>query len=155
MAKTAKATEAKAKEAGPKGRAGSPERDGQAQNPPSASPQGDTSQAGSKKQVQSVEFPDAVDTETTASDGKYDILLDMNVPVTVCLGQTEITVRRLLQLGPGSVLKLNKSIDAPADLFLKDARFAIGDVVVVDEQFAIRIKQIIGTEVDSEVDQTQ
>jgi flagellar motor switch protein FliN/FliY len=68
----------------------------------------------------------------------------MDVPVTVVLGTTQIPVRRLLQLGPGSVLKLEKSIEAPADLYLKDARFAEADVVVVDNQFAIRIKQILG-----------
>lgn len=106
-------------------------------------PQDNASQANAKKQVQSVEFPEAVEAETSGSGGKFDILLDMNVPVTVTLGQTEIPVRRLLQLGPGSVLKLGKSIDAPADLYLKDAKFAAGDVVVVDGRFAVRIKQII------------
>lgn len=133
MAKTAKATEVKEDK----------------------STQDNTSQTDYKKQAQSVEFPDVVETETTASTGKFDILLDMNVPVTVCLGQTEITVRRLLQLGPGSVLKLNKSIDTPSDLYLKDAKFATGDVVVVDGRFAIRIKRIIGIEADSEADQAQ
>jgi flagellar motor switch/type III secretory pathway protein FliN len=42
------------------------------------------------------------------------------------------------------VLKLEKSIEAPADLYLKDAKFAEAEVVVVDNQFAIRIKQILG-----------
>jgi flagellar motor switch protein FliN/FliY len=68
----------------------------------------------------------------------------MDVPVAVVLGTTQIPVRRLLQLGPGSVLKLEKSIEAPADLYLKDAKFAEAEVVVVDNQFAIRIKQILG-----------
>ena len=107
-------------------------------------PQGDASQSDSKKQVQSVEFPEAAGTQAAGSGGKFDVILDMNVPVTATIGQTQIPVRRLLQLGPGSVLKLDKPIDAPADLFLKDAKFAAGDVVVVDGRFAVRIKQIIG-----------
>jgi len=107
-------------------------------------PQGDASKDDSKKQVQSVEFPEAVGAEAADSPGKLDLILDMNVPITVAIGRTEMPVRQLLQLGPGSVLKLNKPIDAPADLFLKDAKFAEGDVVVVDERFAIRIKQIVG-----------
>ena len=106
--------------------------------------QGDASQADSKTQVQSVEFSEAVETGATGPGGSIDILLDMSVPVTVAVGQTQIPVRRLLQLGPGSVLKLDKSIDAPADLYLEDTRFAVGNVVVVDGRFAVRIKQIIG-----------
>ena len=105
------------------------------------------SQEASKKQVsaQQIDFPEAVETEAAGATSNFDILLDMNVFVTVTIGRTQIPIRRLLQLGPGSVLKLDKPIDAPADLYLKDAKFASADVVVVDGKFAVRIKQIIGT----------
>ena len=108
------------------------------------------SQADSKQQVQSVEFPEAVETEAAGPAGKFDILLDMNVPITVALGQTEIPVRRLLQLGPGSVLELGKPVEAPVEVYLRDAKFATGDVVVVDGRFAVRIKQVIGASVTPE-----
>ncbi len=136
MAKAAKATEEKAH---PDVHRDQPSQD-------------DTSQADSKKQVQAVDFPEAPMPigESSGSGGKLDIILDMNVPVTIAIGQTEIPVRRLLQLGPGSVLKLGKPIDEPADLYLKDAKFATGDVVVVDGRFAVRIKQVIGGTPDSE-----
>jgi flagellar motor switch protein FliN/FliY len=81
-----------------------------------------------------------------AGDGKgtsIDILLDMEVPVTVAVGRTEIPIQRLLQLSPGSVLKLNKPIDMPADLYLKDTRFATGSIVVLEDQFAVKIKEIL------------
>jgi len=104
----------------------------------------EASQANSKNQAQSAEFPEAVETTTSGPAGSIEILLDMDVPVTVTVGQTEITVRRLLQLGPGSVLKLDKPIDAPVDLYLRETKFATGDVVVVDDCFAVRIKQILG-----------
>ena len=97
-----------------------------------------------RQQVRAVEFPEAPPDSPATCGNQLDILLDMDVPVAVVLGTTQIPVRRLLQLGPGSVLKLEKSIEAPADLYLKDARFAEADVVVVDNQFAIRIKQILG-----------
>ena len=97
-----------------------------------------------KKQVQSVELSEAPEGETPSAGGSIDILLDMNVPVTVIIGQTEIPVQRLLRLGPGSVLKLDKSIDEPVELHLRDTRFATGSVVVVDGRFAVKIKQIIG-----------
>jgi len=101
-----------------------------------------------QKQVQSVEFPEASGKGPAGSPNKLDILLDMSVPVAVSIGRTEIPVRQLLQLGPGSVLKLDKAIDEPADLYLKDAKFAAGDVVVVDGCFAVRIRQIIGADIE-------
>jgi flagellar motor switch protein FliN/FliY len=105
--------------------------------------QNDSENGTSKAQAQSVELSEAADTQEASASGNIDILLDMNVPITVAIGDTNISVRRLLQLGPGSVLKLEKSVDAPADIYLKDTKFATGDVVVVDEKFAIRVKQIL------------
>lgn len=101
-------------------------------------------QEDTKKQAQSVELSEAVETEVAGTGGSIDILLDMNVPVTVTIGQTEIPVQRFLRLGPGSVIKLDKSIDEPVDLYLRNTRFATGSVVVVDGRFGVRIKQIIG-----------
>lgn len=106
--------------------------------------QSDTAQTDSKAQVQSVEFSEAAGPEAAGAGGNIEILLDMNIPVTVAIGQKEMSVRRLLQLGPDSVLKLDKSIDAPADLYLKDTKFATGNVVVVNGRFAVKIKEIIG-----------
>ena len=109
--------------------------------------QNDSENGTSKAQAQSVELSEAADTQEASASGNVDILLDMNVPITVAIGDTNISVRRLLQLGPGSVLKLEKSVDAPTDIYLKDTKFATGDVVVVDEKFAIRVTQIL-THVD-------
>lgn len=106
--------------------------------------QEDTSQQDDKTQAQSVEFSEAVGSEATTGAGSIDVLLAMDVEVTVVIGQTELPVKRLLQLGPGSVLKLDKSIDEPADLYLRDTKFATGNVVVVDGRFAIRIKEVLG-----------
>jgi flagellar motor switch protein FliN/FliY len=132
MAETAEAVEEKAQE-------------GQEQ-------QNNAEQADSKTPVQSVELSEATGAEATGAGGSIEILLDMNIPVTVAIGKKDMSVRRLLQLGPNSVVKLDKSIDAPADLYLKDTRFATGNVVVVDGQFAVKIKEIIGLG-DSKIDQ--
>lgn len=101
-------------------------------------------QDDSKKQAQSVEFSEAAGTETSGHGTSIDILLDMNVPITVAIGKTEILIQRLLQLGPGSVLKLDKAVEAPADLYLRDTKFATGSIVVVDGKFAVKIKEILG-----------
>ena len=93
-----------------------------------------------------MEFPEAPEQAAATAGGQFDILLDMDVPVTVVLGATEIPVRRLLQLGPGAVLTLEKPVGEPAELFLKDSKFAEADVVVVNNRFAVRIKRITGAE---------
>ncbi len=103
---------------------------------------GPAAQGDSKKQVQSVELSEAQGTGTAGANAHLDILLDMDVPVTVVIGTAQVSVRRLLQLGPGAVLKLDKPIEAPVDLVLKDSQFAEADVVVVDNRFAVRIRQI-------------
>lgn len=104
----------------------------------------DSSSADAKQQAQSVEFSEAAETDVAGGGGSIDILLDMKVPVAIVLGQTEVPVQRFLRLGPGSVLKLDKPIEEPVDLYLKDAKFATGSVVVVDGRFAVKIQQIIG-----------
>lgn len=97
-----------------------------------------------KTQAQAVDLPEAAGSEAASPAGSIDILLDMNIPVTVSIGQAEVPVKHLLQMGPGSVLKLDKPIEAPADLYLKDIKFATGTVVVVDGRFAVKIRQILG-----------
>jgi len=106
--------------------------------------QTDTKSETEKKQAQSVEFAEAKQGEAATSSGSIELLLDMNIPVTVAIGQTQIPVRRLLQLGPGSVLRLDKPIDEPVDLYLKDSKFATGEVVVVDGRFAVKVTRILG-----------
>jgi len=117
--------------------------------------QNEAAQDQTKTKAQSAELPEADGPEATAAGGSIDILLDVGVPVTVTIGKKEMPVRRLLQLGPGSVLKLDKPIEAPADLYLKDTKFATGDVVVVDGCFAVRIKQILGQTAATSQAQTQ
>lgn len=101
-------------------------------------------QEDSKTQAQSVELTEVAATGETGAGSSIGLLLDVNIAVTIAIGQTEMPVRRLLQLGPGSVLELEKSIDEPADLYLRDTRFATGSIVVVDGKFAVKIKQILG-----------
>lgn len=95
-------------------------------------------------QAQSAEFAEAQNLGIKNTDGKVEMLLDINMPITVTLGGTNIPVRQLLQLCPGSVLQLDKLIDEPAELYVQDIKFATGDIVIVDGHFAIRVKEIVG-----------
>lgn len=98
----------------------------------------------SQAQAQSVEFSEADGPEATGAGANIDILLDMNIDVTVAIGKKDMSVKQILQLGPGSVLKLDKPIDSPVDLYLKGTKFATGNVVVVDGRFAVKIKNVTG-----------
>ncbi len=97
-----------------------------------------------KAQAQSVEFSEANDSPAVGPGSGIEVLLDLNLPVTVAIGKQEMSIQKLLQLGPGSVLKLDKSIDAPVDLYLKDTKFATGSVVVVEGRFAVKIEEVFG-----------
>lgn len=121
-----------------------------AQAPVAGEPQQAT--ADDQKQAHAVEFPEAPENAAAGAGGQFDILLDMDVPVKVVLGATEIPVRQLLQLGPGAVLKLEKPIDAPAELFLKGSKFAEAEVVVVDNRFAVRITRITAVNATGEAE---
>lgn len=109
--------------------------------------QAGSDQGASGTTVQSVEFAEVNETAAQGPGTSIDILLGMEVPVTVVFGRAEVPIQQLLQLSPGAVLKLNKSVDMPVELYLKDTKFAIGDIVVVDDKFAVRIKEIIGGKV--------
>lgn len=74
--------------------------------------------------------------------GNLDLLLDIQLPVVVRMGQTEMQMGELLKLTPGSILELNRSADAPVELLVNGKLIARGEVVVVDGNFAFRITEI-------------
>jgi flagellar motor switch protein FliN/FliY len=74
--------------------------------------------------------------------GNLDLLLDIQLPVVVRMGQTEMQMGELLKLTPGSILELNRSADSPVELLVNGKLIAKGEVVVVDGNFAFRITEI-------------
>lgn len=81
----------------------------------------------------------------TATSPNFDVLLDVPVKVTVELGSCMMPMKDVLNLTAGSVVQLDKVADAPVDLYVNQKRIAIGEVVVVDDQFGIKITKIIGS----------
>jgi flagellar motor switch protein FliN/FliY len=77
-----------------------------------------------------------------ADSGNLDLLLDIQLPVVVRMGQTEMQMGELLKLTPGSILELNRSADSPVELLVNGKLIAKGEVVVVDGNFAFRITEI-------------
>ena len=72
-----------------------------------------------------------------------NLLRDVEMTVTVELGRARLSVRELLALVPGSVVELDRAAGAPADLMVNGRLLARGEVVVVDEDYGIRITEIV------------
>ena len=94
-------------------------------------------------EVQAADLPEARDKVVRNGTGQIDLLLETPMPVTVQLGQCELLIRDLLQLGPGSVVRLDKRAGEPVDLYLRGHVFARGQLVVVGEQLGVRITEIL------------
>ncbi len=75
-----------------------------------------------------------------------DMLLDINLPVSIELGRTRMSISDILALGPGSVVELNKLAGEPVDLLVNYKTVARGEVVVIDENFGVRITNLISPE---------
>jgi flagellar motor switch protein FliN/FliY len=95
----------------------------------------------SRESVSPVEFEEAR-AESGEDSFALDLLLDVSLPVRVELGRTTLSVEQLLDFGPGSVVELDKMAGEPAELYIRDTFFARGEVVVVDNNFGLRITDL-------------
>ena len=77
-----------------------------------------------------------------------DMLHDVEMAVTVELGRTRMTVREILGLGPGTVVELDRAAGAPVDVVVNGTLIARGEVVVIDEEFGIRVTEIVSSPED-------
>ena len=77
------------------------------------------------------------------SSRRLDMLLDVPLEVNVELGRTRMTIQDLLQLGPGSVIELDKVAGEPLDILINDRLVARGEAVVVNDKFGVRITDIV------------
>jgi len=75
--------------------------------------------------------------------GSLDLLRNVAMEVTVEIGRTRMTVAELLSLHPGEVIELDRAAGAPADLLVNGTLIARGEIVVVDEDFGLRISEIV------------
>ncbi len=72
-----------------------------------------------------------------------DLLAGLQMNVSVELGRTELTVSEVLGLGPGSVIELDRLAGEPVDILVNDRLIARGEVVVVDENFGVRVVEVV------------
>jgi flagellar motor switch protein FliM len=76
------------------------------------------------------------------ADGALGSLYQVTLPITIELGRTRMTVQEVLELGRGSVITLERLVGEPVDVIVGDRHFADGEVVVIGEQFGVRITRI-------------
>lgn len=81
------------------------------------------------------------DTEHAA--GRIGVILGIDLPVIVRFGRTELAIRTLCKLGPGSVIDLGRSPDDPVDVLVGDRVVARGEVVIVGGNYGVRILEVI------------
>lgn len=96
------------------------------------------------------EYAPVTDTSAANSDRSINRFLDVEVTISAELGRVTIPIGELVELGEGSVVELNRSISAPVELMAQGLRVATGEVVVIDDCFAVRIKSIESVETGSQ-----
>jgi flagellar motor switch protein FliN/FliY len=74
---------------------------------------------------------------------KLKMILDVPLKVSVELGRTKMLVNDLLQLGQGSVIELDKIAGEPMEILVNDKLVAMGEVVVVNEKFGVRLTDVV------------
>jgi flagellar motor switch protein FliN len=74
---------------------------------------------------------------------RIDVILDIDLPVVVRFGRTDLPLRTLTRLGPGSVIDLGRSPDEPVELMVSNRVVARGEVVIVGGNYGIRILDVV------------
>jgi flagellar motor switch protein FliN/FliY len=82
-------------------------------------------------------------TQAAPDDSRIEVLLDIDLPLVVRFGRTELPLRQLTRLGPGSVIDLGRSPDDPVEVLVSNRVVARGEVVVVSGSYGIRILDVV------------
>jgi flagellar motor switch protein FliN/FliY len=115
--------------------------------PQAATGQGQTLGYASSPQqhvmVQPAQFANLGGTQVPKEMGNIGLILDVPLQVTVELGNTRMKIKEILELGLGSVIELDKLAGDPVDIFVNGKLIAKGEVVVIDENFGIKVTDIV------------
>lgn len=78
-------------------------------------------------------------------EGKnLELILDVKVRLTVQLGSCQLPMREIMELAPGSVLQLSQPATEPVALFVNERLIGLGEVVIVDDRFGIKVTKLEG-----------
>ncbi len=93
--------------------------------------------------VYSAQFAPFQQSGASGPAGNMDLLMDVALRVTAELGRTAMAIKDVLSLGNGSVIELDKLAGDPVDLLVNGTLMARGEVVVVDDNFGVRITEVL------------
>jgi len=75
-----------------------------------------------------------------------DLLMDIELPIVIELGRAQMSLKRILELGPGAIVEMDRLAGEPVDILINGKVVARGEVVVVDENFGVRIISLVSPE---------
>jgi len=102
--------------------------------------EGSVSEVGAPMETQ---LEDVGSVMGNAATAPISTLYGLSLPISIELGRTSMKVQEVLHLGRGSVIELDRLAGEPVDVFVGDRRFAEGEVVVLGENFGVRITRIL------------
>ncbi len=97
-------------------------------------------------QVRGASFQQLNEVAVNSMPKNIDLILDVPLEVSVELGRTKKNIRDILSLSAGSLIELNKLAEEPVDIFINGKKIAYGEVVVIDENFGVKITGIVSGE---------
>lgn len=95
--------------------------------------------------VQPVQFAPLEAAQAPQETGNLSLILDVPLEFTVELGRTQRTIKEILELGPGAIVELDKLAGEAVDIFVNGKSIAKGEVVVIDENYGVRITEILSS----------
>jgi flagellar motor switch protein FliN/FliY len=99
--------------------------------------------SGNAQNIQSVQFPGLVPQATAHEHGNIGLIMDVFMEMTVELGRTKKLIKEILGMGEGTIIELDKLAGEPVDILVNHKLIAKGEVVVIDENFGVRVTEIV------------
>jgi len=93
--------------------------------------------------VQSVQFPNLMPHGGPQESGNISLIMDVFMEMTVELGRTKKLIKEILAMGEGTIIELDKLAGEPVDILVNHKLIAKGEVVVIDENFGVRVTEIV------------
>ena len=93
--------------------------------------------------VQTLQYPMLQGTNTGSEQGNISLIMDVFMEMTVELGRTKKQIKDILGMGEGTIIELDKLAGEPVDILVNHKPIAKGEVVVIDENFGVRVTEIL------------
>ena len=93
--------------------------------------------------VQSLQFPNLAAGMNAGEQGNIGLIMDVFMEMTVELGRTKRSIKDILGMGEGTIIELDKLAGEPVDILVNHKQIAKGEVVVIDENFGVRVTEIL------------